>query len=327
MIHSRLAPSLLACLLAAGAASAQSPSNPKWPEKPVRFYVGFAAGTSTDVVARLIADAVGPRLGQPVIVENRAGASATIAAIAVAKAAPDGYTLGFGTPAAYATAPYVFQNLPYDPFKDLAPVALVDNTYYVLVGQPAPGARTVRELIDLAKSGTRMNYGSVDDGSLSHIGGLMLADIGGFDAEHIPYKGTGQSLTDLMAGRLQFLFASISSTQALHKAGKVRILAVAGPREALLPDVPSMREAGYPDFMLYFWFATVAPLGTPADIIARLNREISAAVKSEKVSKALIDIAVQPETLSPQELGALVRKDAEIFRRYVVKAGIKPQPL
>lgn len=316
---------LIVCGTFASAALAQTQ---KYPVKPIRLLVGFTTGTSTDVAARILSDGLGQRLGQQVIVENRPGASATIAANLVAKAAPDGYTMVIGTPSAHATAPYAFLNLPYDPIKDFAPVALVGNTYYVLAVSPLLGVKTVKEFVALAKSKPgQFNYASVGEGSLSHLGGLIFSDMSGTQFTHVPYKGSSQSVLDVAANRVQFLFTSISSTQALHRDGKLRIIAVAGPKQAVLPDVPSMAEAGYPDYKLYFWLATFMPAGTPGDIVARVNRDTNATVESERSGKLLNDAGFLPETMTPEGLGALIRKDAETFRQIVLKAGIKPQPL
>ena len=321
----RLLPVLSISILCAGAALAQAQ---KYPVKPVRLLLGFTTGTSTDVVARIVADGLGPRLGQQVIVENRPGASATIAANLVARAAPDGYTMVIGTPSAHATAPYAFLNLPYDPIKDFAPVALVGNTYYILAVAPQLGVKSVKELVAMAKAKPgQLNYASVGEGSLSHLGGLIFSDMTGTQSTHVPYKGSSQSILDVVAGRVHFLFTAISTTQSLHREGKVHIIAVAGPKQAVLPDVPSMAEAGYPDYKLYFWLAIFMPAGTPGEIVARMNRETNATVESEKTSKLLNDAGFLPETMTPEALGALIRKDAETFRQVVVKAGIKPQPL
>ena len=318
---------MLAVLLAAACGPALAQAQP-WPVKPVKMILGFSTGTSTDVVARIVADGVSPRLGQQIIVENRPGASATIAANFVAKAPPDGYTMVIGTPSAHATAPYAFLNLPYDPIKDFAPVALIGNTYYILAVAPQTGVKTVKELVGLAKAKPgALNYASVGEGSLSHLGGLIFSEMTGTQSTHVPYKGSSQSILDVVAGRVQFLFTAISTTQALHRDGKVRIIAVAGPKQAVLPDVPSMSEAGYPEYQLYFWFATFMPAGTPGEIVARMNRDTNAAVKDAKTGKLLSDAGVIPETLTPEGLGALIRKDAETFRQIVVKAGIKPQAL
>ncbi|MEA3154073.1 MAG: hypothetical protein QOK44_1662 [Betaproteobacteria bacterium] len=316
---------LLLSLLCMDAAIAQAQ---KWPAKPLRIYVGFPAGTSTDIVARIVANAVSPRIGQPIVVENRPGASGIIAASLAAKAAPDGYSLIVGTPSTHATAPHVFLNLPYDPIKDFAPVALIGNSYYVLVVAPQTGVKTVKELVALAKSKPgQLNYASVGEGSLAHLGALVFSEMTGTQSTHVPYKGSPQSILDLVAGRVQFVFTVISTAQPLHRDGRVRIIAVAGPRQSVLPDVPSMAESGYPDYELYFWFATFMPAATPRAIVSRMNRDINASVMDPKTSKLLIDAGVTPETLTLEELGELMRKDAERFRKIVIKAGIKPQPL
>ena len=321
----RILPAILMSLAGVPAVMAQAP---RYPVKPIHMMVGFTAGTSTDVVARIVSEGLSPRLGQQVIVENRPGASATIAANLVAKAPPDGYTMVIGSPSAHATAPYAFLNLPYDPIKDFAPVALVGNTYYILAISPQLGVKTVKEFVALAKTKPgQFNYASVGEGSLSHLGGLIFSEMTGTQFTHIPYKGSSQSVLDVAANRVQFLFTSISSTQALHRDGKLRIIAVAGPKQAVLPDVPSMAEAGFPEYKLYFWLATFMPAGTPGDIVARVNRDTNAAVESERTSKLLNDAGFIPETMTPEGLGALIRKDAETFRQIVVKAGIKPQPL
>jgi tripartite-type tricarboxylate transporter receptor subunit TctC len=325
LFFKRMVPAALTILFGVPVAWAQAP---RYPVKPIHMLVGFTAGTSTDVVARIMSEGLSPRLGQQVIVENRPGASATIAANLVAKAPPDGYTMVIGSPSAHATAPYAFLNLPYDPIKDFAPVALVGNTYYILAISPQLGVKTVKEFVALAKTKPgQFNYASVGEGSLSHLGGLIFSEMTGTQFTHIPYKGSSQSVLDVAANRVQFLFTSISSTQALHRDGKLRIIAVAGPKQAVLPDVPSMAEAGFPDYKLYFWLAMFMPAGTPGDIVARVNRDTNAAVESERTSKLLDDAGFIPETMTPEGLGALIRKDAETFRQIVVKAGIKPQPL
>ena len=314
---------LLALSLTAEIAHAQP-----WPAKPVRIYVGFSAGTSTDVVARIVANALSPRIGQPVVVENRPGASGIIAASLGAKAAPDGYSLVLGTPTTHATAPHVFLNLPYDPIKDFAPVALIGNSYYVLVVAPQTGVKTVKDLVALARSRPgQLNYASVGEGSLSHLGALIFSEATGTQSNHVPYKGSSQSLVDVMAGRVQFVFTVITTTQALHREGRVRIIAVAGPRQTLLPDVPSMAESGYPDYELYFWFAVFAPAATPRAIVSRMNAEINATLNEPKTSRLLLDAGVTPAPMTLEKLGEFMRKDAERFRKIVIKAGIRPQPL
>jgi tripartite-type tricarboxylate transporter receptor subunit TctC len=312
-------------LLLAGGATAQTQ---KWPAKPIRLYVGFATGSSTDVVARVVADGLSPKLGQQVVVDNRAGGSGIIAANAVAKAAPDGYTMLLTTPTPISTASHVFLNLPYDPFKDFAPVALIGNTYYILAVSNQTGAKSVKDLVALAKARPgQLNYSSVGEGSLSHLGAVIFSDMAGIQAVHVPYKGSAQSVLDVVGGRIDFLFTAIATTQTLHKDGKLRIVAVAGPKQAILPDVPPIAESGYPDCKLYFWFGTFMPAATPADIVTRMNRESNAVVNDPRVGKLLFDAGVSPETSTPQGMAAIAREYGDVFNRAILKAGIKPQPL
>ena len=202
------------------------------------------------------------------------------------------------------------------------------DLYYILAVSNQTGVKSVKELVALAKSKPgQLNYASVGEGSLSHLGGLIFSEMTGTQSTHVPYKGSSQSVLDVVAGRIDFLFTAIATTQSLHRDGKLRIIAVAGPKQSVLPDVPSMAEAGFPDYKLYFWFATFMPAGTPGEIVTRMNRDISGAVQDARTAKLLVDAGVTPETMSPQELAALMRKDAETFRDIVVKAGIKPQAL
>lgn len=299
-----------------------------WPVRPLRLFVGFPPGTSTDVVARIVANALSPRIGQPVIVENRSGASGTIAANLAAKAAPDGHSLLIGTPSSLASAPHVFINLPYDPLKDFAPVSLIGNSYYVLVVAPQTGVKTIKELVALAKAKPgQLNYASVGEGTLSHLAALIFSDTTGTQSTHVPYKGSPQSMLDLVAGRVQFSFTVVSTAQALHRDGRARVIAIAGPRQPMLPDVPSVAEAGYPDLQFRFWFASFAPAATPRASVARINRETNAAVQDASTSRLLAEAGVMSDTTTPEGLGELLRKDTERFHKIVIKAGIRPQPL
>lgn len=317
---------LVGALFATSGAGAQSTdAAAKWPLAPVRIFVGFSPGTTPDVVARIVADGLTQRLGQQFVVENRTGASGTIAANLAATATPDGLSMEIGGGAAHVTAPFLISGLPYDPLRDFASVALVGSTYNVLVVSPQLGVRNFKELLELAKAKPgSLNYASTGEGTISHIGGLMFSQLAGVPATHIPYKGSPQSNLDLAAGRIQFIFTSVTIAVPLHRAGKVRAIAVTGPKQPLLPDVPTTAEEGYPDFILKFWFAAFMPAKTPASVVARANQEINAVVKTERASKALLDQGVVPESLSPQGLDALVRSETALVKELLVKAGIKP---
>jgi tripartite-type tricarboxylate transporter receptor subunit TctC len=318
----------LCALLLAEPAFAQRPaSETAWPTRSVTIIVPYPAGSATDIIARIVSHGLSPRLGQPIVVENRPGADATIGTRAVAKAAPDGYTLAFGTPSAYVSAPILYANLGYDPVKDFAPVSLAGRTPYLFAVYPGLGVKTVLDLVALARSKPgELNFSSVGEGSIAHVGMLIFANKMGIALTHIPYKSTAQSIVDLSTGIIHLQLASIPPTVPFYQAGKVQVLAVAGTqRVALMPDVPTMAEAGVPGYEATFWLAMFAPAGAPATIVARLNRELAEVLKAEDLKKAFAPQGVEPEHSTPEELAALLRHDIDDFRGVAVRAGIKPQ--
>jgi tripartite-type tricarboxylate transporter receptor subunit TctC len=313
------------CLLAAAGLARAQPAAAPWPSRPVTFVVPFPAGSATDLVARVIARDLGPRLGQSVIIENRAGADGTIGTRAVAKAAPDGYTLSFATPSAYAAAPYVYVNLAYDPTRDLVPVTMIGRTPYVLAVYPGLGVKNVKELVARAKDKPgSLNYSSIGEGSIAHLGMVVFADKMGIQIQHVPYKTSAQSIVDVATGIIHMQLASIPPTVSLYESRRVQVLAVAGPhRVPLMKDVPTMAEQGISDYEQTFWLALFAPAGTPPDIIARLNREIAAGLATDEVRNALIAQGVEAEPSTPEALAAIVRRDIEAYREVATKAGIE----
>ena len=318
---------LFALMLAAAASAQPAAPDQAWPTRVVTVIVPYPAGSATDIIARILSHGLGERLGQPVVVENRPGADATIGTRAVAKAAPDGYTLAFGTPSAYVSAPSLYANLAYNPVKDFAPVALAGRTPYVLAVYPGLGVKSLGELIALAKSKPgELNYSSVGEGSISHVGMLVFANKTGVSLTHIPYKSTAQSIIDVAGGIIHLQLASIPPALPLYQAGKVSVLAVAGPRRvALMPDVPTMAEAGVPDYEEVFWLAMFAPAGTPPAIVKRLNGELAEVLKTEEVKTAFAAQGVEPEHSTPEQLGALLRRDIAAFHDIAASAGIKPR--
>jgi tripartite-type tricarboxylate transporter receptor subunit TctC len=314
-------------LLAGAAPTLAAGPDATWPARTVTVIVPYPAGSATDIVARIVGQGLGPRLGKPIVVENRPGADATIGTRAVAKAASDGYTLAFGTPSAYVSAPSLFANLGYDPVKDFAPVSLVARTPYLFAVYPGLGVKSVPELVTLARSKPgAFNFSSVGEGSIAHVGMLIFASKMGIVLTHIPYKSTAQSIVDLSNGIIHLQLASIPPTVPFYQAGKVRVLAVAGAsRVALMPEVPTMAEAGVPDYEATFWLAMFAPAGTPAAIVARLNRELAEVLAGDELKKAFAPQGIEPEHSSPEALGELLRRDITAFREVASKAGIKPQ--
>lgn len=314
---------VLSFVIVSGVAHSQSAAS-LWPTRPVSIVVPNPAGSAADFVARVIARDLTSRLGQPVIIENRPGAGGTIGTRQVARAAPDGYTLSFGSPSPYAAAPYVYTNLAYDPIKDFAPISMVGRSPYAFVVYPGLGVKNVLELVALAKlkPGT-LNYSSIGEGSVAHLGMVVFAEKMGLQLHHVPYKSTAQSITDVVTGIIHLQLASIPPIVSLHESKRIQVLAIAGKnRVPLMKDVPTVAEAGIRDYEQTFWVAMFGPAVTPPDIIARLNREIGAALRTDEVKKAFILQGVETEHSTPEELGEILRRDIDAYREVATKVGI-----
>jgi tripartite-type tricarboxylate transporter receptor subunit TctC len=322
----RLLSIVAASLLVTGAAVAQT-GDAGWPDRPIRLVVPFPAGSSTDIVARIIAQKLAHRLGQQIVIENRAGASGNIGADTVAKAAPDGYTIGIATASTHAVAASLSANLPYDPIKDFAPVSMIGSQPYVLVLYPGLPANNLAELVALAKvkPGT-LNYGSAGVASLAHLATALFATMAGVNIVHVPYKSSAQSVTDMITGRLDMQFATIAPTLPNIRAGRLRALAISGKAcVAALPEVPTVAESGVAGYEAALWVSLVAPSATPPAIIARLNREVSEILNSSEGKEALVAQGMDPEPGPPEALTERIRSDIEKWRGVVAKAGIRPE--
>jgi tripartite-type tricarboxylate transporter receptor subunit TctC len=316
---------LLAALsLLAGAAAAQSP---EWPDRPIRLIVPFPAGSSTDIIARIVAQKLGTRLGQQVVIENRAGASGNIGADAVAKAAPDGYTIGIATASTHAVAASLSASLPYDPIKDFAPVAMLGGQPYVLVVYPGVPARDFGELIALAKAKPgKLNYGSAGVASLAHLATALLASMAGIEIAHVPYKSSSQSMTDMITGRLEMQLATIAPALPNIRAGQLRALATSGStRSSVLAEVPTVAQAGIAGYEASLWVSLVVPPATAPAIITRLNHEVNAILGSAEGKEALIAQGMEPEPGPPEAVTARIRADTVKWREVAVKAGIRAE--
>ena len=268
-----------------------------------------------------------PRLGQQWVVENRPGASGNIGSDVVSKSPPDGHTLGFATTSTHAVAVGLNPNLPYDPVKSFAPVALISVSPYVLVVSPEVKAKNMAELIALAKSkpGT-VSYGSAGLASLAHLASALFESLAGVQLNHIPYKSSAQSVVDLIAGRLDMQFATIPPTLSNINAGQVRALATTGTRRvAALPNLPTIMEAGIAGYEASLWLAVVAPAGTPPAIVTRLNREINEILNKDSVKAALAAQGLDVEPGPPEALAQLIRTDIDKWRKVIVQAGIKAE--
>lgn len=315
-----LAASALVLTLGHGVAAAQT-----FPAHPVKLVIPYAPGGTSDFVGRGIATRLGEILGQPVVVENKPGASEIIGTEAVAKAAPDGYTLLLVTPS-FTSNPALFATLPYDSAKAFAPVALVASYPHVLVATAALPINSVQDLIAIAKANPgRLNYASGGSGGSNHLAAELFKSLTTVQLTHVPYKGNGPAITDLVAGRVQLLFTGMAPVEAFIKAGKLRALAVTGPKRlASAPDVPTMAEAGVPDYDLVSWYGVLAPAGTPKAIVDLLNADLRKTMQTPEV-KAKFEASLGADTTvgTPDQFGAMLRRESATWGKLVREMNIK----
>ncbi len=297
-----------------------------WPTKPIRAIVPYSPGSATDIIPRTVFAKVQEQLGQPIIVENRPGASSTIGTAAVAKAEPDGYTILVAS-SAYTIVPLTIANLPYDPLRDLAAVTPLANMANVLVVAPNKGTKTVGEFVTAARARHGlMNYVTIGEGSAAHLNSVRFLRAAGFEAQQIPYKGSPAGLTDVMTGRVDFYFSPLLPALSLIRDGRLTALAVSSlQRSQELPNVPTTTEAGFPDSEYNFWFGVFAPAKTPPAIIQRLYEEIAKALNDSSVKEILAKLGVQPMPMTPAQFDGYVRKELEQNAVLVKAAGIKAQ--
>jgi tripartite-type tricarboxylate transporter receptor subunit TctC len=315
---------LLTVFLAVGATYCPAAGQSDWPARPIRLIVPFTAGSSSDIVARIVAQKVAERLRQRLFVENRVGASGNLGSEAVARAEPDGYTIGLANTSTHAVAASLSSKLGYDPVKDFAPVSMLGSSPFVLAVYPGLPARTVQELIALAKTKPRtLNYASAGPATLSHLSGALFEKMARIEMVHVPYRGTSQAALDLMEGRVDMQFGTIPPSIGNIREGRLRALAVTGEiRNATLPDVPTIAESGLPGYESSLWQGYVVPAGTPPAIIAKLNREVTAALNDVGVRAALSEQGIEPEPGPPEALGNRIRADIAKWRDVIISAGI-----
>jgi len=296
-----------------------------YPVKPIRLVVPFPPGGSTDIVARIVAQKLGERIGQQIVVENRGGAGGTIGTEAVAKATPDGYTLAVASTSTHVVAPSVYAKLGYDPVKDFAPISLIAVSPYLLVVHPSVEAKSLPEFVAFVKArpGT-LNYASAGNGSTTHLAMEMLKSAAGLAITHVPYKGNGPAGTAVIAGEVHMLFGSLPAVLPHVTSKRVRPIAVGTPkRSPSLPDVPTVAESGFAGFDASLWLAIMAPAGAPAAVVDRLHKEIVAVIKSPDAVEALGKAGAEPVTSTPRELAGMVTDGVQKYAKVIKEAGIK----
>jgi len=306
---------------AAGRAAAQS-----YPNRPVKIIIPFGPGGPTEFIIRLVADRLTAMLGQPFVIENRpGGAGGTIGAKSVATAEPDGYTLLFSSPGPLVTAAAVYKNLDYDPIKSFAPIAMVIYAPQMLVVHPALPARSVAELVTYAKSNPgKVTFGSSGYGTQPHILGEMLKLAAGINIVHVPYRGAGQSVTDLLAGQVQMIFETTAILLPNIEGGRLRALAVATEaRSPLLPDVPTTGESGYPKIIASFWSGLLAPAGTPAAIVEKLNATANEILQSKEAQAGLARLGAEARIGAPRDFAAFIAVETPRWAAITNETGIK----
>jgi len=296
----------------------------QYPDKPIRIVVGYAPGGFTDVAARLVAGDLQKRLGQPVVVENRPGATGTIGADAVARAAPDGYTLLLAHQNSNAVAPALFPKLPYDVNTDFTPIARIASTPLLLVVGPAANANSVKDVIEAAKKNPGgLKHGSSGVGSSQHFGAAMFMQATGTQMLHVPYKGSTQAITDLLSGQIELNFDSPPPTLSFIQAGKLHALAITSDeRSPLLPDVPTMAEAGVPGFEFSQWFGLVGPAGLAPEVVQTLNKAVNESLNDPVVRDKLVSLGATPLGGTPGQFAEVIKKDSARFAALAKELGI-----
>jgi tripartite-type tricarboxylate transporter receptor subunit TctC len=315
---SLLAASLLTAVPLLHAQTAQ------WPAKPIRLIVAYPSGGVSDVVARALADRLSVQMNTPVVVENKAGASGNIATDFVAKSAPDGYTLMLCTIPTHAINPHLFKNLPYNHIKDFAPVSLVAMLPNIIAANPQFPANNVKELVALLKANPgKYNFAAVPGGS-PHLTAEVFKDTAGVQMQLVGYKGASPAITDVMAGHVPMVFENVAPTMAFIKSGKLKAIAVTSPaRLAGLEEVPTVAESGYPSFAVEGWSGVVAPAGTPAPIVARLNAEIRRSLDSADLKTRFAQLNLRPRGTTPQEFGVFMQEQTDYWGKVVQRIGLK----
>ena len=296
-----------------------------FPNKPIRLIAPFAPGGALDLIARGVGQKLSEIEGQPVVVENRAGASGVIGCEAVKNSPPDGYTLLLGATATHGVNPALNPNLPYDAIKDFTPISLLATIPHALVVNASFPAATVQDLVRLGKSGQALNYGSAGIGTPHHLAAELFKTLTGIQAVHVPYKGSGPALADLIGGQIQFISVELTAAEPHIKSGKLRALATATAQRVPGLQLPTVAEAGYPAFLVTSWYAIFGPAGMPADITTKLSTDLAKALAMPDLNERLRGLGTTPVGSTPEELAAHVRAEVARWTQVVKTAGVKPE--
>jgi tripartite-type tricarboxylate transporter receptor subunit TctC len=296
-----------------------------WPSKPIKYIVPFAAGGTTDILGRMVSAKLAEAFGQPVVVENRPGAAGALGAELVAKSPPDGYTLGGGTISSHAINVSLYSKLPYDPIKDFTPITMLATLPNMLVIHPSIPANNVQELIAFLKANpNKHSFGSAGNGTSQHMSGELFKSMTGVQMQHIPYKGSGPMIPDLLGGVISMSFENLTTAYPPAKQGKLKALAVTSAKRSFLaPDVPTLAEAGLAGYDISSWQAMFAPAGLPKDIHERIYAETAKALKAPDVAKRLQDLGLDAGGMRPEELSALIKADIPKLAKVVKDSGAK----
>lgn len=311
----------LSCAVFAGGALAQ-----EYPSKPIRIIVGFSAGSTTDILARTVGQKMSEAWGQPVLIDNRPGAGGVGASNTVATAPPDGHTL-LVVSAGHAATAAMFSKLPYDPLRDFAGVSRIANVPSILVVSPALGAKSVQELVALARAKPgQFNFSSPGVGSANHLAGELFKTLAGVDAAHVPYKGIPEAMSAVVSNNVQFNFSPVLNVLPLSRDGRLLALATTtGKRSAVLPDLPTLAEAGVRGYVFDPWFGLLAPAGTPRPLLLKLSAEVARIIELADVKERLRALGADPAPTTPEEFDGYIRAEVAKFQKIVKDAGIKPQ--
>jgi tripartite-type tricarboxylate transporter receptor subunit TctC len=296
-----------------------------WPSKPIKYIVPFAPGGTTDILARMVAPKLAEALGQPVVVENKPGQAGSIGAAELARAAPDGYTIGGGTISSHAINVSLYSKLPYDPLRDFSPITMLATLPNMLIVHPSIPASNVQELIAFLKANpNKHSFGSAGNGTSQHMSGELFKTMAGVEMQHIPYKGSGPMIPDLLAGTISMSFENMTTAYPPVKAGRLRALAVTSAKRSFVaPEVPTMAEAGLAGYDISSWQALFAPAGVPKAIVDRLYTETAKALKAPDITSRLQDLGLDGGGMPPQELASLIRSEIPKLGKVVRDSGAK----